>query len=88
VSLCVLPQAARAVRWDDPELTMDWPLEIGIGALELALSARDNTAPTFQEAEKYNLPLGLSICENFLWSQEKDIYNYYTTIGSVPAGGC
>ena len=45
------PQAERALRWDDPNLAIDWPLEIGI---EPILSAKDKAAPSFQDCEKYD----------------------------------
>ncbi len=45
------PQAERSLRWDDPELSIEWPLGIGIGPL---LSSKDKIAPCFEECEKYN----------------------------------
>ena len=45
------PQAECALRWDDPDLAIDWPLEIGI---EPILSAKDKAAPSFKDYEKYN----------------------------------
>jgi len=44
------PAAERALRWDDPELAIDWPLEIGIQPI---LSPKDRSAPSFQDCEKY-----------------------------------
>lgn len=41
------PDAERAIRWDDPELAIPWPVE-GVPTL----SARDAAAPHFAEAEK------------------------------------
>ena len=45
------PHAERALLWDDPELAIDWPLEIGI---EPILSAKDKVAPSFKDCEKYD----------------------------------
>ncbi len=44
------PQHDRAVRWDDPELAIDWPLPAGEPP---ALSAKDAEAPLFKDAETY-----------------------------------
>jgi dTDP-4-dehydrorhamnose 3,5-epimerase len=43
------PLHERAIRWDSPELHIDWPLA---GAQPI-LSARDRDAPTFGEAEPF-----------------------------------
>ncbi len=43
------PAAERAVRWDDPTLAIDWPLD---GAAPL-LSAKDAVAPSLAEAEVF-----------------------------------
>jgi len=45
------PQAECTLRWDDPDLAIDWPLEIGI---EPILSAKDKAAPSFKDCEKYD----------------------------------
>ncbi len=44
------PEAARAVRWDDPQLGILWPLAAGQAPL---LSARDASAPLLAEAEVF-----------------------------------
>jgi dTDP-4-dehydrorhamnose 3,5-epimerase len=44
------PQAERALRWNDPDLAIDWPLAVGV---ELILSDKDKAAPIFSECEKY-----------------------------------
>ncbi len=41
----------RALVWNDPELAIDWPIEIG---LETLVSAKDAVAATFAECEKYD----------------------------------
>jgi dTDP-4-dehydrorhamnose 3,5-epimerase len=45
------PQADRALRWNDPDLAIDWPIEIGI---EPIVSPKDAAAATFADCEKYN----------------------------------
>jgi len=44
------PAAERALRWNDPHLAIDWPLEIG---REPLLSDKDKAALSFTECEKY-----------------------------------
>ena len=41
----------RAIRWDDPDLGIDWPLPEGV---EPVLSEKDAGAPLFREAEVYD----------------------------------
>jgi dTDP-4-dehydrorhamnose 3,5-epimerase len=45
------PTAERALRWDDPDLAIDWPIEPSI---EPILSDKDAAAATFAECEKYD----------------------------------
>ena len=40
----------RSLRWDDPTLAINWPLEIGISPL---VSAKDANADSFENCEKY-----------------------------------
>jgi dTDP-4-dehydrorhamnose 3,5-epimerase len=44
------PSADRSLRWNDPELGIDWPIEIG---LEPIVSPKDAAAATFAECENY-----------------------------------
>jgi len=44
------PQFERAVRWDDPELSVEWPLPEGAVPI---VSARDAAAPYLRAAETY-----------------------------------
>lgn len=45
------PTAERSLRWDDPALGIDWPLQIGMKPL---LSPKDAAAPSFAECVKYD----------------------------------
>jgi dTDP-4-dehydrorhamnose 3,5-epimerase len=42
------PQHERAIRWDDPQVGIRWPLPAGVAPL---LSAPDAAAPAFKDAE-------------------------------------
>jgi dTDP-4-dehydrorhamnose 3,5-epimerase len=42
------PQYERAIRWDDPEVGVEWPLPHGIAP---RLSGKDAVAPLFRDAE-------------------------------------
>jgi dTDP-4-dehydrorhamnose 3,5-epimerase len=44
------PQHERAIRWDDPEIAVDWPLTSGFVP---KLSKKDSLAPLFAQAESY-----------------------------------
>lgn len=44
------PAFERSIRWDDPELAIDWPLESGEAPV---LSAKDAAAPWFKDADTY-----------------------------------
>jgi dTDP-4-dehydrorhamnose 3,5-epimerase len=44
------PSAERALRWNDPELAIEWPIEIG---LEPLVSPKDAAAATFAACEKH-----------------------------------
>ncbi|MGA2023507.1 MAG: dTDP-4-dehydrorhamnose 3,5-epimerase [Steroidobacteraceae bacterium] len=44
------PQHERAIRWNDPELGVQWPLPAGVAPI---LSPKDAVAPLFREAETY-----------------------------------
>jgi len=44
------PQHERAIRWDDPQLAIQWPLAAGAAPL---LSDKDAVAPLFAKAEYY-----------------------------------
>ena len=44
------PSHDRAVRWDDPELAIDWPLD----GLEPQLSAKDESAKPLSQAELFD----------------------------------
>ena len=47
------PEFERCIRWDDPDLAIDWPLE---GATPL-LSAKDREGAGFTQAPLYDSPL-------------------------------
>jgi dTDP-4-dehydrorhamnose 3,5-epimerase len=51
VSTLYRPETECALRWNDPDLAIDWPIEIG---LQPIVSAKDESAATFQECEKYD----------------------------------
>ena len=42
------PQLERAIRWNDPQLGVEWPLPAGVAPI---LSGKDAIAPLFKEAE-------------------------------------
>jgi dTDP-4-dehydrorhamnose 3,5-epimerase len=44
------PQHERAIRWDDPQLGVQWPLPAGVSPI---LSGKDAAAPLFNEAQLY-----------------------------------
>jgi dTDP-4-dehydrorhamnose 3,5-epimerase len=44
------PQHERAIRWDDPELAIEWPLPAGAAPL---LSGKDASAARFSQAPCY-----------------------------------
>lgn len=44
------PQHERAIRWDDAQLGVQWPLPVGTAP---TLSAKDAAAPLFKDAESY-----------------------------------
>ena len=44
------PQFERAIRWDDPDIGIDWPLVDGEQPI---LSSKDATAQSFKDAETY-----------------------------------
>jgi dTDP-4-dehydrorhamnose 3,5-epimerase len=44
------PQYERTIRWDDPEIGVQWPLPAGVMP---TLSGKDAVAPSFGEAESY-----------------------------------
>jgi dTDP-4-dehydrorhamnose 3,5-epimerase len=45
------PEWERAIRWDDPDLAIDWPLD---GGQPPILSARDSQGKTLREAEIFD----------------------------------
>ena len=44
------PEYDRSIRWDDPDLAIEWPLPEGVKPV---LSEKDAAAPGFREAEVY-----------------------------------
>ena len=44
------PQFERSIRWDDPDIGIEWPLVDGEQPM---LSSKDSAAPFFKEAETY-----------------------------------
>jgi dTDP-4-dehydrorhamnose 3,5-epimerase len=44
------PEYERAIRWDDPQLAVNWPLPAGIVPV---LSSKDAAAPLFSHAQSY-----------------------------------
>lgn len=44
------PQHERSIRWDDPDIGIDWPLPAGA---EPVLSAKDAAAPFLRDAETF-----------------------------------
>ncbi|MGC9012596.1 dTDP-4-dehydrorhamnose 3,5-epimerase [Thermogladius sp.] len=42
------PPHERCIRWDDPELAIDWPIREGV-----IVSEKDRKCPGFREAEKF-----------------------------------
>lgn len=50
VSSPYAPATERSLRWDDPTLSINWPLETGILPL---VSAKDAIADSFEKCEKY-----------------------------------
>jgi dTDP-4-dehydrorhamnose 3,5-epimerase len=44
-------EGERCIRWDDPDLKIDWPIPEGMSPL---ISEKDATAPYFKEAEVFS----------------------------------
>ena len=45
------PEFERSIRWDDPEIGIDWPLQDGVPPV---LSDKDAAAPPFKDADTYS----------------------------------
>lgn len=52
------PQCERLIRWDDAEIGIAWPLEVGIMP---RVAKKDAMAPMLSQAETYGLPLAESL---------------------------
>jgi dTDP-4-dehydrorhamnose 3,5-epimerase len=50
VSAPYSPKDERSLRWDDPKLSIQWPIEIGITP---TVSPKDAVAASFENCEKY-----------------------------------
>ena len=50
------PECDGGIRWDDPDIGIDWPLEAIGGREHLILSDKDLSLPSFAEWEKSNAP--------------------------------
>ena len=51
VSSPYVPSAERSLRWNDLDLAIEWPIEVGIDPI---VSPKDADAATFADCEKYN----------------------------------
>jgi dTDP-4-dehydrorhamnose 3,5-epimerase len=51
VSAPYRPEMERSLRWNDPDLAIEWPIEIG---MEPIVSPKDAAAATFADCEKYD----------------------------------
>ena len=49
------PEHERAIRWDDPDLAIDWPIASG---QEPVLAPKDEAAKSFKDAEVYEGKIG------------------------------
>jgi dTDP-4-dehydrorhamnose 3,5-epimerase len=49
------PEHERAIRWDDPDLAIDWPIASG---QEPVLAPKDAAAKSFKDAEVYEGKIG------------------------------
>jgi dTDP-4-dehydrorhamnose 3,5-epimerase len=47
------PQHERSLRWNDPQLAIDWPLGDIAGGAQVQLSAKDANANSFAEADVF-----------------------------------
>jgi len=44
------PSQERAIQWNDPDLKVEWPLQVGVAPV---LSAKDAVAARFRDAEYF-----------------------------------